>query len=562
MRLTHFFLKTFCVVFAFSIQLCSCVDEKYDLNRDIELKVSFSDNGLILPESNSAAIELEQIIELNENGQLITDEDGNYMFYKLGNDLTPTTMTLGQGSLCNAVEENYIYHFREDPTLETTIKSDKYNTATMTFSTGVSPQYQPDRITSGVREFEYITSPLRIDIDIMFENMSEFASAISEIRYQIPSFYDLTDEGELVERNVSTRGQHRHTINTKGVNFKAALRDGEALGYNPETGEITMRGEVKMYCKVNTAHMDEYEALDDPRLRIRITVGTLGTNEVRGRFYQKEQINIDPITFDDLPDVVSDDEVVIDIENPVVRLTVDNEVPAGAFVNATMKSVRNGVETAQLQIGDENGTAPIYFGPDAIETVWLSREKMEIPDSVRENVVIDNIMTLLKKMPDEITVDGWAHTDSSTAVTIGLNRDYTVRPRYELAVPLKIGKNMKLVYKKDMDNLHSKLKNIDVEQFRMKATAKNNIPLDLEMEITPRDAAGNIINGIVLEQSQKIKAMGNTDVELTLYGCPADFSELETIELKAYATSNEKMAGQQLNKKQALMMENVKVTVK
>jgi len=542
--------------------ICSCVEDKYDLSKDIELKVSFSDDGLTLPESNSSAMLLEQIIELSENGQLITDNMGNYLFYKQCSDMAPTIVNVGQGSLCNATEENYIYHFKQDPTLETEIKSEKYNTATMKFTTGVWPQYSSDRMTSCIRELSYITTPLRIDVEIMFENIDEFAPYIYEIRYQVPSFYDLVDESELIETNVSVNGRHRHSIRTKGVDFKAALRDGDVLHYNQTTGEITMKGQIKLACIINTAHMNEYEALDDPCMRIRISTGTLGTNEVSGRFDKQESITIEPIVFDDLPDVVKDEEVVIDIENPVVRLTVDNEVPSGAFVNATLTSMRDGVQTAQLNIGADNGTDTIYFGPQAMETIWLSRQKTEIPDSVRENVVIDNIMTLLEKMPDEIRIDGWARTDSNSIVTMGLNREYRVQPKYELAVPLKIGKNMKLVYKNEIDNLHKQLKKVCVERLQVKATAINNIPLDLEATIIPKDESGNMIEGIALEQDKLIAAMGESDIELNITGSENDFDRLDKIEIKAYATSNEQMVGQALNEKQALVLKNIKLTVK
>lgn len=562
MQIKYHFFKICYVFGAFAGLMCSCVEDKYDLSKDIELKVSFSDNGLTLPESNSSALQLDQIIELSENGQLTTDTNGNYLFYKKCDDMDATIINVGQGSLCDATEENYVYHFKEDPSLETEIKNEKYNTATIKFTTGVRPQYSPDRMESCIRELTYITTPLQIDIEIIFENVSDFAPSISEIRYEVPSFYDLEDESELVETNVSVSGQHRHSIHTKGVNFGAVMRDGDVLHYDQATGEITMQGEIKLNCTINTAHMDEYETSEDPRMKMRITTGTLGTNEVTGRFDKQENIEIDPIVFDDLPDVVKDEEVVIDIENPIVRLTVDNEVPSGAFVNATLTAMRDGVEISQLKIGGDYGTDTIYFGPQAVETVWISQQTTEIPDSVRENVVVDNIMTLLKKMPDEIKIDGLARTDSNAIVTMGLNRDYKVQPKYELSVPLMIGKDMKLVYRKEINNLHRQLKNVSVERLGMTATAVNSIPLDLNVAITAKDESDNMIDGIVLEQDKQIVAMGESEVELSITGNRDDFNRLDKIEIKAYATANEQMVGLQLNERQALILENVRITVR
>lgn len=550
------------IIIAFTLLAFSCVDNKYDLEKEIELKISFGENGLTIPTSSTGDIELNQIVELKENGQLTTDLEGNYLFYKANNDMDSIILTTGQGSLCNATESNYTYHFKQDPALETTIKNAQYNTAIMTFCTDISPNYQPDHMTDAIKYFEYIKTPLSIDIQIMFNNVNEFTSNISEIRYEVPSFYDLVNEKELTDTQVSVSGTYRHTINTKGVNFKAAMRNGDKIGYDSTTGEITMIGHIKMYFTINTAHMNEYEALKDPQMDIRVIIGTLGTNEVTGRFAQKEQINVDPITFEDLPDIIQNEEVAIDLENPMVRLTVDNSIPARALVNATLKSYRNETEIARLNIGEKYGTDSIKFEGEKKQTIWISRVPTVIPDTVSGNVVVGNIMDLLKKMPDKIEIDGWANTDSTQIVTLGLNKDYIVRPSYELVAPLIIGPNMKLVYTKETDSLHSTMKSIEISSLTMKARAINKIPLDLTTTMIAKDIEGNKITGITLLQSQTIKGLDESDITLTMTGDIEDFQKMDILEIKAYAESNEQLAGHALNKNQALRIEDIKVTVK
>ena len=458
--------------------------------------------------------------------------------------------------------DEYVYYFKKDSTLKTEIKSEKNNTATMRFSPEVIPSYLPDRMTECVRDFKYIKTSLRIEIEMMLDDVGEFASSISEIRYEVPSFYDLADESELVETQIRASGIHRHTINTKGVDFDAAMKNGDIIGYDALTGTIIMKGHVKMHCIINTAHMNEYNEMDVPCILMRVTMGTLGTNEVTGRFEQSERVEVEPITFDDLPDLIKDEEVVIDVDNPIVRLTVDNEVPARALVNATLRAYRDETEIASLNIGEEFGTDSIKFEGGKKQTIWISRKPTEIPDSVSSNVVIENIMDLLKKMPDRIDIDGWAHTDSSQVVTMGLNDEYVVQPFYELVAPLVIGPSMKLVYTILSDDLHSTLKSLDINSLTVKARATNNIPLDLTATLTAKDGDGDEITGIILTQSQAIKGLDATDLELTLVGDIEDFQKVDKLEIKAYAESNGTLTGHALNKNQALRLEDIKVTVK
>lgn len=543
--------------------LSCCVDDKYDLGKEVEIKVSFADDGLTLPTSNTQPIALDQIIELNEKGQLITDNFGDYLFYKAVDKMDNTVITIGQGSICNTVETLIDYHFKEDPNLKRTPVSDKYNTARLNFEISAWPNYAPDVMSESIRELDYIKTNLTISFMIYNSNVNEFASEISEIKYHVPSYYELADPSELTETHVRLNDRHEHLIHCKGVDFHAATAAGEKIGYDSSTGKITFIGKVGMTCTINTAHMTEYEALPDPIIQSRITVGTLGTNEVTGRFSKTESVDIDPIEFDDLPDFIKDKEVVIDLENPMVNLTIDNEVPIGAMVNASMHSIRDGKEVANLKIGDMYGSTPIYFAPSSRQTVTVSRQPIaEFPDTVSANVVIDNMMDILKVMPDRIEVEGFAHTDSTQTITMALNRDYIVRPSYELIARLIMGKNMQIVYTKEIDNMHNKLKNLTVTSMQINAEATNNIPLDLYAKAIATDKDGNVIDDIVLVQEEKIAANSKTNMSITLRGNADSFDRLERLTLKAYAKSSEKLQGLSLNVKQALQLQNARITVK
>lgn len=542
--------------------ITGCMDDTYDLSKDFEIQLAFDSDGVTLPTSSTGDIKLSQVMELEKDGQLKTDVEGNYLFYKSGKTKEETTISVGYGSICNTAETNYTYHLKQDPALQTTVKYPEWNINTMQFTTKVSPDYKPDKLGSHVRALDYVDTPMAIVVELLDNNISGFAPYISEIRYSVPSFYVLEDKSELVETQVRTNQLHYHAIRCKGVDFNAAQKEGEAAAYDSKTGQIIFKGEVKIECKIDFAYMDVYDATDDPHINIRVTMGSLTTDRVTGRFDKSEWVDIEPITFDDLPEMITDKEVVIDIDNPVVRLTINNEVPARALVNATLKAYKDGTESARLHIGETYGTDSIKFEGGRKQTVWISRKPTEIPDTVAGNVVVSDIMSLMKTMPDKIEIDGWAHTDSSQTVTMNLNHEYKVQPTYELVAPLIIGPDMKLVYTKETDGLRSKIKNLEISKLTLTGKVKNSIPLDLTATMTAKDEKGNEIKEIVLEQNQTIKGMGETNITLTLAGTPENFKNMDRLEIKAYAESNGEMAGHALNENQALRIEDIKVTVR
>lgn len=548
-----------CIIAMVSTMI-ACVDDKYDLGKNVDIKLGISENGITLPTSSTSDIKLSQVMELEENGQLKTDAAGNYYFHKTGTTTNETIISVGYGSICNTAETNYTFYFKKDPTLETSVRYPEYSINTMKFTVKVQPPYAPDKLGQHVRELCYVHTPMDIVIEFLDNNIADFAPYISEIRYTVPSYYDIEDESDLTQKNVKTNTFNYHRIRCKGVDFKAALKNGEVASYNNKTGQITFKGEIKMECAIDYAYMNEYKKIEDPFIQMRTTIGSLTTDKVEGRFEKSEYVEVEPITFENLPDMINDEEVVIDIENPVVRLTVDNEVPARALINATLKAYRDGKETASLKIGEAYGTDSIKFEGGTKQTVWVSRIPTAIPDTVNGNVVIPEMMNLLKVMPDKIEIDGWAHTDSSQVVTMGLNKKYHVYPTYELFAPLVMGKNMKLVYTKTMDDLHDKLKKLEVNKITFTTNATSNIPLDLTATMKAMDQQGNPIENIRLEQSQTIEGLAESKITLTLTGNTDDFQKMYSMELKAYAKCNETMAGQPLNENQAIRFDNIRVT--
>lgn len=542
--------------------MCSCIDDTYDLNKAIDKRLGFGGDGITLPISSTAYMKMSQIITLEEDGQLTTDNNGNYMFYKKDNGIKETVVCVGYGSICNGTETNYTYHFKQDMSLQATPVYPEWFIYKMHFNTSVSPDYAPDNLGEHVRALDYVDTPMSIVVEFLDNNINEFAPYISKIKYSVPSYYVLEDENDLIETQVKMNQLNYHVIRCKGVDFNAALKAGEIAEYDNKTGQIYFKGKVEIDCQIDNAYMDVYDTIDDPYINIRVIVGSLTTDRVTGRFDKSENVNIDPITFDDMPDLIKDEEVTIDIDNPIVRLTVDNEVPARALVNATLKAYRNESEIAHLDIGDTYGTDSIKFEGGKKQTIWISRKPMAIPDSVSGNIVVDNMMNLLAKMPDKIAIEGWAHTDSSQVVTMGLNHEYKVNPTYELVAPLIIGPNMKLVYTKETDDLHSKLKNLEINNLTFSANITNNIPLNFTTTLKAMDECGNNIDSIVLTQSQTIKGLDKTDIVMTLTGTYEDFQKLDKLELKAYAESSEALAGQTMNENQALKLENVKITVR
>ena len=77
-------IKGTVVVFLSAILCCtSCIDNDYDLNKDIDMSVSLGGDAFVVPIGNSEETRLDQIIDESETLKL--DEEGRYSINKNDN---------------------------------------------------------------------------------------------------------------------------------------------------------------------------------------------------------------------------------------------------------------------------------------------------------------------------------------------------------------------------------------------------------------------------------------------------------------------------------------------
>lgn len=554
-----------CALFAMS----SCITGDYDLKKDMDVEVCFASDGFTVGGSNSADIPLSQVIELHEGGQLTTDADGNYLFYKVGDDMEPTKIAVEGGALEQHDDQNFERHLKaglSGPIQE--LPQYRFGFP-IEFTEDMVIDYKPDTQGKTIRDISYIKTPMSIAITTQTKDLEDVADNV-EITYEIPSFYELADPSELKTTVNTWESVHVDSIHLLGVNLKATnLREGEKIGFDAKTGKIIMAGKVSAKCKV-VVGIKEFNEAEDPTLYINLSVGTMGVTEVTGRFNETKNVDIDPISFDDLPDFIRDDEVVIDVENPVVAISIDNEVPADVLMNAEMISMKNGEKIASLKVGDDFGTEPIrFYGPRFEDggykrtNIWVSRIPTAIPDSVHQNIVVSDMMNLISKLPDEVIVEATARTDSSKYVTLGLAQEYVAIPRYELVAPLKIGPKMKIVYNKDIEDLKKDLQDTNLGEIQFTADVTNNIPLDLSIDINPVDEKGVKLSGVTIIKPDVIPANSSKSITFIIKNnTDNDMAKIDHIGIKAYASSSDKLVGSLLNKNQNLVIKNAKISLK
>ena len=313
------------IIFFFIILICgallsACITDKYDFDKDITLGISTVEEGFFLPNESDVDIPMSQLIELSDSSELIVDaETGNYLFYKKKDTMDTLSVCMQRGSLCNGTLDELDFPLHQNPAVVLTPNKRNPEFASLAFETVVMPSFDPDRLKDAIRELFYMHVNLDIEVTMNFNHIEGF-SYINELVYEVPFFFVVADESDLIEKNVRAEGLHTHKIHVEGVDFsRTSAYEGDIIGINPTTHKLEMRGGVRVKGSVKTVSVADFEAAADAQINYRVMVGTLGTLGVTGRFDQRERVSIDPLEFDDLPDFIKDEEVSLDIENPTAH---------------------------------------------------------------------------------------------------------------------------------------------------------------------------------------------------------------------------------------------------
>lgn len=210
---------------------------------------------------------------------------------------------------------------------------------------------------------------------------------------------------------------------------------------------------------------------------------------------QHEVDQIEPIKLDNLPDFLNDDDVVLDLDNPVLLLKARQELPATATTTLTLKStVKGTTQTVRIDVSLP-GKQDIYYY--IADKPLSDKEKSMLPAEYRNATPLPisdgKVVNLIKKIPDQINVEVAPIALDASLTPIDITDEYNVKVEYKVFAPLTLGSEFQLVYRdterdwaKDLDDY----KDLNVGLLELKAKAHSNLPAKVTLKLIPIDKQG------------------------------------------------------------------------
>ena len=506
-NLKHHLLPSALLVAGF-LTLTGCTNNDYDLN-NVDATMGFGSESLIIPNSSTKEIQLKDVLDLKEGGCVVTDAAGNYLFQLAGGDveaaypnispiiLDVTNVFDGDISLSNAASTGA--KARRAPGSSLHLASPKV----MMFEYHGNDKAVKSLNEAKINENENGTE---ISIRLDFSNISTAVSNIESATLTLPAYLSIsqvngnsngvpTHNGSKVTiTDISTARPLELSLKTQKLDF-TNQNDHGRLNINNGAIDLTGYFSIAMQCNVTGAMPD------NPTIKAKIGVAdrTITMNSATGIFDPKINLNtLGEVDVTGLPDFLDDDDVVADLDNPQILLTVNNNMDVAATVSATVISTKEGRELARVTLPE------MSVAKNGLSKICICRQKTsELNQQYGEANVyaVSNLSTLINRIPDHIKiVDVNAHAKPEVA-TIVFGEKYQVKPSYEVNAPLAFGEKANIVYEDSFTGWNDDIDELDLAEgtyIEVTANVENKVPAYLTVKAYPVDAQGNKIEDKLL----------------------------------------------------------------
>lgn len=482
-----------------------CTNSDYDFN-EIDATMGFGGDGLELPASSTMDIPLKDVLDLEENGSVKLDDEGNYLFQLTGSGSSEANPKMEPIRL-----EGRSYNANIPISLSASAKATRSLTASSVIPEVKEKMFEYHGVDKSVKSLTKANmKPVTMKLTLGFSGISSAISLIKKATLTLPGYLCLkrvegngngvptVNGSKIVIDNVSTGKKLELTITSNELLFSeqdaygtlSIAKDGkiDMDGYfglkiddfeltgTPSTANMSIAAKVE----VENIELTSATGVFDPE----VNFGTLGEVDVTG-----------------VPDFLSDDNVVADLANPQILLTINNEMNVAATVKATVTATKSGQTTATVQLPE------MYIEKNSVSPttqICICREKTpELTALYGEKNVyeVSNLSTLIHKIPDHVSIGNVvAKADQSQEATIVFGKEYQIIPSYEVYAPLAFGKDAVIEYSDNFDGWNDDIDELDLAEgtyVSLKADAINKVPTTLVMEATPLGVNGRDISDLL-----------------------------------------------------------------
>lgn len=483
-----------------------CTDNDYDLN-DVDMTIGIGGDELIIPTNSTDTIKLGDVLKLNNSETVVEQPNGDYYFQQEGDMVNPAHPSINKVTILRTSSRGEdlvipISTYLQAPAQNKGIRRIGANineSATVQFFSyeGDIPQEVEELVSAGIES--------RMELKISFSSdLKAFVPTIAEMSIEMPDFLILDkvqtsashfrQEGSMiVMTDIATSAPIKLSLSITKIDF---AKDGGELGsLTTDNSKIRLNTNLRM--KVGIREIDDTAiAVANPancKISTDLNISdNVILSEVSGRFAPKIDLgNLGEASISGIPDFLTEDGVVIDLDNPQVYLNISSDLDIPGYVRGKLVAKKDNRNTATVEIPD------ILIKANADNHICICRDPSKLIHTEGITLVaVPTLSTLLNPIPDHISFEADVRADNTIVSSFKLGKKYTITPSYRIVAPLAFGENAQIVYTDSIDDISSDIEDIDVAEgtrLQLSADIVSRIPAYLNVSAVAVDVDGHVM---------------------------------------------------------------------
>lgn len=476
-----------------------CTDNDYDLS-EIDSTIGIGGDGLEIPSLSTEIIPLKDVLELEADGSVVEDEiSGDYVFRQEGAQVAPVHPFIDK---INVAEQNTVSNDIE--LVFSSPSGTRRRHATRVGGESIVADgwiqaftYEGNKPEEVVELSEAeVSSTITLSID--FSDVKSVVSKFDQIEVDMPAFmtianvncggYAFEQSGsKLTLKNVYTSSNMTITADITSLNFKE--KDTSYGSLSISGGKVKMEGKVHVTAVASS--FNSGAGTTGRKISSVMNMSKFVVNAATGKFNPEIALSdLGNIKVSGIPDFLQGGNVVVDLYNPQIKLTVTSDMDVPGTLNGVIKSFKNGQLLATVNVDN------IPIDANKTSTICICRRSEGVSgfDHVLTN---PNLSKLIETIPDNITFSANASADQTNNYRFELGHNYTVQPAYSVDAPIAFGENASIEYRDTLDGWNDNIKDFELAEgayVNMDASIKSCVPAYMTVSAVPVDVNGNAIS--------------------------------------------------------------------
>lgn len=555
-----------------SALLIGCTDADYDLDK-VDYTLGFGSGQLTLPSNNSVIVKLDDILDLGSTDLISIDANGDYRFEKDPENIDPVNIKVDPINLSADNSQNYAFSFNlPDEVMNLPITNIDCSTLSqelkdmLTISKDVRKMEYEFAVPDEVKSLSYVAVGGDNGISLKLNFTVPSLITKSEIAFDLPDVLDIPQgvaPGNVVKLT-NPSGANTIELVIKGLKTKQPTGNDDADIAYIENGKFMMKGNINLTLKINELTKPATPAID---LNAVVSVGVINITSATGVF--KPTIDIQKVgstTITSLPDFLSDARVVADVDNPQIWLDITSNIPLGGIVEARLTSTTlNGSVTLTKAQG--NALPIVANGQSRLVICRKAPEGLSGYTPIIASNLSDIVHRLNEGMEITIEITSFEATQIDDVTILLGEPGYTLTPAYSFTAPLALGDEAVIIYNDNEGDWNKDIEKIELSDGSkavLTANVKNDVPADLEINITPLDKNGQVLTDLTVTPIKNKVLAGVADGEIQYEITDTNGNGLKQLDginyhLSVTAPSDATLKGKTLNKNQQIILNNIKL---